>query len=446
MNCNSYIQSIRQDIAEMTKKILVVEDNPVALKLVSEILKRKGHSVKTAEDGLSALNILERYVPDIIFIDLLIPKIDGEMLCKIIRGQTRLEASYLIILSGIATEAGIDLTSLGADACIAKGKNISVHVDTVIEKINNGTLRQDKDKTYGYRDIAPRDATIGLLRSKEHLEVIIDNLADGLVETTCDGTIIYVNPAAEIFLADSSKHILGKQFFTYFPEEHRQCLLPLFENALNGQKQTDESEPIQLKERFLTLKIFSLSQRSEPSCLVLMHDITERKRLTDQLEALSKTDQLTGAYNRRAFEDFFTKELNAAVRYDGCFSLILIDIDYFKRHNDTFGHNVGDIVLKEVVNVMNKQTRQVDFLFRWGGDEFVILLPRIGLEDTLVIAERIRSTIENWDFSAPASITVSLGVSSFQLGDDANSMINRADVALYRSKHDGRNRVSVGIS
>jgi len=125
----------------MTHQILFIEDNPVLLELVSEILKREGHSVKTAADGLQALNILEEYTPDIIFTDLIIPKIDGQTLCQIIRSKTRLVNTYLVILSGIATEAELDLDKLGVDACIAKGKNIKKHIVAILEKIKKGSLR-----------------------------------------------------------------------------------------------------------------------------------------------------------------------------------------------------------------------------------------------------------------------------------------------------------------
>ena len=429
----------------MSKQILVVEDNPVVVKLVSEILKRKGYFVKTAEDGLSALNILEGYVPDIIFVDLLLPKIDGEMLCRIFQSKAHLKDTYIIILSGIAAEVAIDLEKLGADACIAKGRNIPEHIYRILTKIENDTLRQDPDKTYGYKDIYPREATVGLLRSKQHLEVIIENLADGLIEITLEGIIIFINPSAETFLSVPQDQILGKNIFTFFQKEHHQYLFSLLEKTLGGQKQMDESEPIPLKGRYITLKLFSLGNSADPSCIILFHDVTEREQLNKKLKLLSKTDQLTGAYNRRAFDEFFTKELNTAKRYGEPFSLILLDIDHFKKHNDSFGHNIGDNILKEVVQVINLQMRQVDFLFRWGGDEFVILLPKTDLEHAQVIAERIRSSIETWDFSVPTKITVSLGLSLFKMGDDENTLTNRADVALYRSKNDGRNRVSISI-
>lgn len=429
----------------MKKDILVVEDNPVVLKLVSEVLRRKGHFVRTAGDGLTALNLLENYVPDIIFLDLLIPKIDGEMLCKIIHSKAHLENAYVIILSGIATESGVNLGELGADAYIAKGNNISGHIDGVLEKIENETLRQDQSNTYGFEDVYPRDATLGLLRSKQHLEVILDNLADGLVEITPEGTITFINSAAETFLAIPQRLILGINILTLFGEEHHQYLLSLLENALRGQRSTSESDPLSLKEHFVTLKIFSLDNIPEPSCIVILHDITERKQLNDKLNLLSKTDLLTGAYNRRAFYEYFEKELNAAKRYSEQFSLLLIDIDSFKKHNDALGHNIGDEILKEVVEVFNSQIRQVDFLFRWGGDEFIVLLPRIDIEGARVIAERIRSTIEKWNFSATPSITISLGLSSFRIGDNAKTLVNKADVALYRSKNAGRNRLTINI-
>ena len=203
----------------MAKQILVVDDNPVVLKLVSEVLKKKGHSVRTAEDGLIAINILDGYLPDIIFVDLLIPKINGEMLCKFIRSKPHLDDTYVIIFSGIATEVGVDLKSLGVDASIAKGKNSTGHIQTVLEKIENKTLRKQKTMNYGFEDVFSRDATVGLLNYKKHLEVIIDNLSDGLIELTPKGIILFANSAAETLLSTSQQQLLGRTLCTFFQKE-----------------------------------------------------------------------------------------------------------------------------------------------------------------------------------------------------------------------------------
>jgi len=424
-----------------SKQILVVEDNPVVLRLVTEILHKNGYNPETAEDGLSALNQLDAFTPDIIFVDLLIPKIDGETLCTIIQNRAELNDSYVIILSGIAHEAGIDFERLGADACIAKGKNIRLHIETVLEKIEKNTLLREPKKIYGYDEIYPREATVGLLRSKDHLKVILENLTDGLVEITHDGSTIFVNPAAEKLLSTSSCQILGKNLFASFDTGIRNYPKSLFEGAKRGQKQVDESDPISLNNRYVTLKIFPLSTFPNQSYIILIHDITERKALNDRLKSLSKTDQLTGIYNRRAFNDVLEKAIQEATIHKESFSLLLIDIDHFKQYNDSFGHQVGDKLLKQIVGVITLQIRKIDTLFRWGGDELALLLPKTESGDLLYISERIRSAVEREKFDVPENITISVGGCAYEYGDNESSILDRADVALYQAKNNGRNCV-----
>lgn len=427
----------------MSKQILVVDDNPVIIRLVSEIIKKQGYSVRCAEDGLSAVNILEEYIPDIIFVDLVLPKISGEKLCQIIRSKVQFKDVYIIILSGIAVEAELDLNQLGVDACIAKGKNIATHISAVLNKIENRVLRNEQSKVYGFEDVFVRKSTVELLDSKKHLEVILANLSDGLVEVTTEGTIIFANHAAESLFSTPQAQLLGSNFFKFFQGEDYHNAVSLFESAQLGSQPANEVRHLSLKKRFLTLNILPLEDIPYPSCIIIMHDITVRKQLEEELKLLSTTDQLTGAYNRRAFEDFFTRERSRAKRYNIPLSLIIFDIDHFKKVNDTFGHDAGDHVLQEVVDMSKKQIRQIDFLCRWGGEEFVLLLPETGIESAQIVAERLRSTVEKLEFSIPSNITISFGLSQFHTSDSPETLIKRADIALYEAKQDGRNRVAV---
>lgn len=427
----------------MQKQILIIEDNPVIRRFVSEIIKKLGFSVRCAEDGLSALNILEEHIPDIIFVDLLIPKISGEMVCRIVRSKIEFKNTYIVILSGIATEAKLDLDQIGVDACIAKGKNIATHIAAVLNKIEKGTLRNELSNSYGFEDVFSREATVELLDSKKHLEVVLDNLSDGLIEVTLEGTIIFANSVAENLFSIPQAQLFGGNFFKFFQGENYHHVMDLFESAQLGSQSVSEERYFSLKKRFLTLNILPLENIAHPSCIIIMHDITERKQLEEKLKLLSITDQLTGAYNRRAFEDFFARERSRAERYSEPLSFVIFDIDHFKEINDTFGHDAGDQILQEVVNISKKQIRQIDFLCRWGGEEFVLLLPETGIEGAQIFAEHFRSIIEKWKFPIPSKITISLGLSQFHTSDSAETLIKRADIALYEAKQSGRNRVAV---
>ena len=171
------------------------------------------------------------------------------------------------------------------------------------------------------------------------------------------------------------------------------------------------------------------------------------KRLEKEKEAfkiMSATDQLTGLHNRTQLEEIFEYEKMQSIRYKKSFSIMMIDIDYFKDVNDVYGHQVGDIVLKEFADILRKTFRDVDTLSRWGGEEFLILVPNTDLDGIKEVALRLQITINNKEFSKVGHKTVSIGVSTLQKEDDFISIVKRSDVALYRAKNRGRNRIEVG--
>lgn len=169
-------------------------------------------------------------------------------------------------------------------------------------------------------------------------------------------------------------------------------------------------------------------------------DITERIEMQQQLEQLATTDHLTGIYNRHKFEELFEKELEREKRYKFDLSLIMFDIDYFKNVNDTFGHDIGDRVLKRVVQIVSENIRIVDIFARWGGEEFLILCPNTEEAQAVSLAEKLRKEIETKSFEGVDHITCSFGVTSYKVAETKESFIKRVDNALYKAKENGRNR------
>lgn len=170
------------------------------------------------------------------------------------------------------------------------------------------------------------------------------------------------------------------------------------------------------------------------------------KRSNELLLELSNTDPLTGMYNRRYLMKELEKEFKRVVRKMGEMSLIILDIDYFKKVNDTYGHLQGDIVLQKVAQQVQKELRNYDIAARYGGEEFIAVLPDVSLEGALVVAERIRASVERIRFNgdlSPLSITVSLGVAALnpERCPTVDGLIKLADDALYLAKSNGRNRV-----
>jgi len=173
----------------------------------------------------------------------------------------------------------------------------------------------------------------------------------------------------------------------------------------------------------------------------LQHEIEERTRMQEELQRLATTDTLTGLRNRRAFNEFMELEIKRAERHGNALSLIMFDIDDFKRINDTFGHHVGDDVLIHVAKLIGERIRASEILARWGGEEFIILLPQSNVEHAVHLAGELRERMQAHAFPGAGTVTASFGVTRFSVGDSMDSLLQRADAAVYRAKANGRNRV-----
>lgn len=153
-------------------------------------------------------------------------------------------------------------------------------------------------------------------------------------------------------------------------------------------------------------------------------------------------DNLTKVYNRYGFETIFNKEIKRCSRYNRPLSIIMFDIDFFKKVNDKFGHLVGDKVLIQICDVVNSKIRESDYLIRWGGEEFIILTPETNLEDSIKLAEKIREVIEQTNFDIVGNITISLSVAQKEKDEENTHLLKRLDDLLYYSKNHGRNKVT----
>ena len=161
------------------------------------------------------------------------------------------------------------------------------------------------------------------------------------------------------------------------------------------------------------------------------------------LQQLVTVDPLTGLENRRSLVEFGEVQLKLAQRYNFFFSIMMIDLDYFKKINAIYGHPLGDEILKNIAKILKDSLRNVDHLGRFGGDEFVIILPNTNLKNAVVTAEKVREAIANFKHNIEEQIiqaTVSIGIASYNpLDDDVNQILERADQALYTAKSSGRN-------
>jgi len=280
-------------------KILIVDDDADIRDLLNLHLSLEGYDVSEAEDGAQGIEKLTEHTPDLMIIDVMMPKMDGHEVCRLIHSNPTLASVYILMLS-------------------AKGD--------VIDKVTG------------------------------------------------------LDVGADAYLA--------KPF-----------------------------DPDELK------ALVRVGLRTA----------------ADRRQAMY--DALTGLFNRKAFNDLLARELAAFKRDGHPLSMVMVDLDHFKNVNDTYGHDVGDVVLKDLADIMRTVSRPRDLPCRWGGEEFAWLLPETTLENATLAAERLRHAIESHSFAAVGPLTASLGVAVVSDNSDAETLCKRADQALYRAKDGGRNRV-----
>lgn len=282
--------------------------------------------------------------------------------------------------------------------------------------------------------------------SKEYVEDIIKNIMSCLFVINYDGRIQTVNKTTLDTLGYTENEILNTSISKILSDEDsymkvHDILKEGYINNIEVNLLTKEGLEIPA---ICSGSILHDGEGKITRAVLVAHDITDRKHMEEELKRLSTTDTLTHAYNRLKFDELIKIEIERVNRFpDHPLSLIMYDIDHFKSVNDTYGHSAGDLVLESMADIVRKTIREIDYLIRWGGEEFLIIATGADLEYTKKLAERIRGVIENHPFNIASKITISLGVSQYKIGDDMESCIKRADNALYKAKRNGRNRVEV---
>ncbi|MHB1378075.1 MAG: GGDEF domain-containing response regulator [Desulfurivibrionaceae bacterium] len=275
------------------KTILVVDNHPVVLKLLVEFLKKQGHEVITAEDGLAALEILKKVRPDIVFTDLIMPNISGEKLCQVIRNRPELKNLHIIVYSATVLEDATNILNLGADACIAKGpfKNTETHIAKVIEHIDRNTLHELKGKILGGEDLYKRHITSELLFSKRHYESIFNSMPEGVMEFTLDGKIFRANAAALALCGLREEDSLASSFPELFTGDHRERLHDLLHTLGHAPVVIGETEPILLNGKMVTIDFLPSRDESHAFIIAILRDLTEKIATTRELEMMRRQQE-----------------------------------------------------------------------------------------------------------------------------------------------------------
>jgi two-component system, cell cycle sensor histidine kinase and response regulator CckA len=277
----------------MRKNILVVDDHPLIVKMMSTLLENEGHRVVTAVDGLSALDALKGFTPDVIFLDLIMPNIGGEKLCRIIRTMPELENAHVVILSGIAMEEKTDFAGFGANACIAKGP-FGRMAQQVLAALQNSDAKLPKTRPeliLGSGALHPRQMTKELLAVKRHFEVLLESMSEGILEVTQDARIVYANPAALSLIGLPEGELLTRRLSELFSGEDRRRLETLIEMIGPSQQCLFEDTPLTLKGKQLSVKILPI--KDEPhKAIVTLNNVTDQKRMEKELEQARKMDAI----------------------------------------------------------------------------------------------------------------------------------------------------------
>ena len=301
LGCNKFLTKG----LDVNKKILVVDNNKVILKLLTHMLQKMGHEVKTAEDGLSALEVLKSYQPDVMFIDLIMPNIAGDTLCRIIRKKPELDSIFLAIISAVAVEEQIDFVAFGADACIAKGpaKEMEKHITTVLAHVEKKEILPFDGEILGAQDVYGREITKELLATKKHFEITLENMGDGFLELTWSGKIFFVNSMAIALFKSSEEKLLSLNFFDFFKENQRAYIADYFDQLQRSPVEIGEEHPIKINGKYVLLKFVPINEQEQKSIIVLIKDITQRKLAEQKLhDHMSHLEQVvaerTEKYNK----------------------------------------------------------------------------------------------------------------------------------------------------
>jgi len=297
-----------------------------------------------------------------------------------------------------------------------------------------------------------KEKSRALVESELKYRTLVEQSLEGILIIQ-DGLIKFVNPTLLKILNYDEKETLGKDILRFLYPDSRDLLS---ENLRKLYDRKPFESPLELRmvhkneegiymETLLTL----IQYKDNPAILITLRNITERKKAEAELKRLVITDDLTGLYNQRYFYTQLTKEVERAKRHNRPLSLLLIDVDLFKEFNDTYGHWEGDFVLKKIGELLMKNVRDIDIAFRYGGEEFTVILPETNHEDAMIVAERIRKAVAQtlfYPFTLDGqpdivSKTVSIGTTEFHQEDTLKSFLKRADNAMYQAKKSGRNVV-----
>ena len=338
-------------------------------------------------------------------------------------------------ISNKELKANLNKVKIDVSGTIISNNNIFYELQS-----SNININKEEYKLISFFDISKRkNLENKLLTRQKMFESLTEELPEPIL--VCNERIIYTNPAFEKLIGLSSRYLQGKSVFDLLDKSNREILQDSLNSLIASHKKHIEFD-VQIPKKngqliWVNVSIKAVYDSEEPRFIYLLKDVTKRKEEKEKLRRLANLDQLTNIYNRRKFQELFELEYKRNKRYKRSLSCIFFDIDHFKSINDNFGHDIGDSVLKELSSLVLNSIRETDFFARWGGEEFVILLPETSKDVAFHIAENLRKKIKKEVFTKVKDVTVSLGVAELKT-EDMKTFLKRADQALYKAKNNGR--------
>ena len=421
------------------ESILLVEDNPADVERMARFLRRrKDLTLHVAATGAEALAVLEHRRFTQLILDYRLPDTNGLELLQTVRRQ--FSKVRVILLTGFDDDRlFLSALSLGAVAAVSKDRLNEPLLHELLQKGVSPPLPCPGES------ITPQDLPL-----VDIYRTLVETMNEGMIVADPHQIIIFVNPRMGEIAGLPAADLLGRKITSLIAPDSFPSFIEEWQKSLSGETCRYECEIAASAEGPISVLISQTPSYHRTGslygCLLVVADISRQKAIERRLEQLSITDGLTGVFNRRHFENLLEIEFQKSRRHRLPLSCLMIDLDYFKRCNDTLGHLFGDAVLRESAQRIRKEIRGHDILARYGGEEFVLLLPNISASGAQEVGERIRSAIGRQLFSYDGKnhrMTASIGVAGAE-GEQTllpEGLIRKADQALYHAKGSGRDRV-----
>ncbi len=451
----------------MTARVLVVDDILANVKLLEAKLTAEYFEVVTANTGPEGLETARNLQPDIVLLDVMMPGMDGFEVCRQLKEDQSTQHIPVVMVTALdqpadrvqGLEAGADdfLTKPVDDVALFARVRSLVRMKMLMDELRS---RATTSETMGIfddpseKDAEPRGSRVLLVDDREASANRIVSIVDDEhhVEVFSDPQQALFASAEQdwdmIVVSLSLKQSDGLRLCSQLRSLERTRAMPILVIV----EPEDTSRLLRALDIGVHDYLLRPIERNELKARIRTQ--LRKKRYAERLRSsvaqsleLAITDPLTGLYNRRYMESHLGTLVEHAIQRRKAISLMVIDIDFFKSVNDNHGHDVGDEVLKEFAGRIRENIRGIDMACRMGGEEFVLVMPDTDMALAYTIAERLRQSIGGVPFDVNAtsgalSITISIGMSTLEReDDDADTLLKRADKALYRAKRDGRNRV-----